>query len=187
MEKSPFFKAIFATAPLGFIILGKDGKILYANSSFYRILRNVGKNEENITSYLNEDEKRSFLAIYGKITAGELSTFIMDVRHDAEAGSVWSTLSVSRGFDPSTGKQFLFGIVQDITEQKEGQEKLISEKDEAEKLTRMKSEFLANMSHEIRTPIHTMIGMNELLLETKLDPEQQEYAAQIRFSAEVLL
>ncbi|TIH13710.1 histidine kinase [Marinifilum sp. JC120] len=52
---------------------------------------------------------------------------------------------------------------------------LQEQKTKAETASRVKTEFLANMSHEIRTPMHSILGMVELLKETNVDNEQQDF------------
>src|SRR5207302_1468356 len=53
-------------------------------------------------------------------------------------------------------------------------------------LDRVKGTFLASLNHEIRTPLSGIIGMADLLLETRLDEEQREYVQAARLCAENL-
>jgi PAS domain S-box-containing protein len=74
-----------------------------------------------------------------------------------------------------------------VIERDKAQADLAAARDQALESTQLKSSFLASMSHEIRTPLNGVIGMAGILLDTKLAPEQREYAETIRSCADALL
>ena len=75
----------------------------------------------------------------------------------------------------------------DITERKETEAVLRAARDEADRATRAKSEFLAMMSHEIRSPMNGVLGIIELLRDTKLEPGQMHMVDLVHQSASSLL
>ena len=80
-----------------------------------------------------------------------------------------------------------FGISRDITKWKTMEEELRETQKQAEIAAKAKSEFLANMSHEIRTPLNAIVGMDELLGDSSLTPEQRELVSVIGTSSGTLI
>jgi PAS domain S-box-containing protein len=78
-------------------------------------------------------------------------------------------------------------VVRDLTEQKDAEQRLISEQQRAEEANRAKSNFLAAMSHEIRTPMNAILGMADLLWETDLSEDQRDYVGRFRRAGASLL
>ncbi|MFA9218034.1 MAG: response regulator, partial [Sphingomonadaceae bacterium] len=79
------------------------------------------------------------------------------------------------------------GSSTDITEARAAHDALLAAKEEAVKAGRAKSEFVANMSHEIRSPMNAVLGMLQLLKQTRMDERQQDYAIKAEAAARALL
>ncbi|MFJ5954478.1 response regulator [Paenarthrobacter sp. NPDC092416] len=99
-------------------------------------------------------------------------------------------IPVSITMSPVQGETGIRGVAtisRDITQRREAEAELMAAREAALESSRLKSEFLATMSHEIRTPLNAVIGLTSLLMGTRLNEVQHQYAQGVKGAGEVLL
>ena len=133
-----------------------------------------------------EDRERILASVDAALEGGEVWSAEYRFRR---ADGAYSTV-VDRAYvvrDAEGRPVRMIGSMSDITGRKQYERELRVAREEAERANRAKSEFLANMSHEIRTPMNGILGMSELLLDTRLSEEQREFAETVRLSGQNLM
>jgi len=116
---------------------------------------------------------------------GEPADITYRIRHPAKG--IRFIRSRSRTRVMPDGALRVYGLVSDVTQDREHEVELERARDEAEAASLAKSQFMANMSHEIRTPMNGILGMTELLLGTPLNDKQRRFAKAVYRSGESLL
>ncbi|MBN1404706.1 MAG: response regulator [Opitutales bacterium] len=80
-----------------------------------------------------------------------------------------------------------FRIFNDISQSKKAMRELVAATESAMAANESKSRFLANVSHEVRTPMNGILGMVQLLRDTAINKEQEDYIDTIQDSCELLV
>lgn len=83
-----------------------------------------------------------------------------------------SELAISRSRN-STGEIFI-AYIRDISKAKAAEKALRDAKDAAELANKAKTQFISAMSHEIRTPFNAVLGILDILGDTKLTKDQKQ-------------
>jgi two-component system cell cycle sensor histidine kinase PleC len=137
-----------------------------------------------------EDRSPYIRAFIGCVESGKTSQW--EFRVSNSDGREWVAWLEGHCETDETGKVIaLFGIFQDVTEQRRMQVRLREARDAAQAADRAKTTFLACMSHELRTPLNAIIGFSDLLQTEIFGPlgsgQYLEYAADIHRSGHHLL
>jgi PAS domain S-box-containing protein len=194
------FRAIFERSSIGIGLCDMKAQIVDINPALCQIL---GYQREELCGKRFIDHishQRGDLELYKQlISETHINEEQSVAKHHIEmerqllhkdGGLVWTHLSVSMIPGSNGEPEFFLAIIEDITERKQTESKLLASQAAAEAGSRAKSEFLATMSHELRTPLNAIMGLSQLLQQEmvgSLNEKQKEYISCIYNSGEHLL
>ena len=164
-----------------------DLKFIDVNDAF---LRASGYSREEVLGHdpfeLEMIASNDELSRVGVALAKHGKAHNVEVRFRKRDGETTPTL-VSASILELGGYDCVLVIMRDIAALKQAEAQIVAASVAAQSATRAKSEFLAGMSHEIRTPMNAMLGMADLLWESRLAPEQREYVRIFRTTGNSML
>jgi len=211
IESENKFRLSFEASAVGMVIVDKNKKFISVNLTFCKIIESTESEllQKSFMDITHPDDikisKRQF-----KKGIDSRTPFTLEKRYITSKGNIrWGLTTVSPIFDKKNQLLYIIAHIQDITESKEIEQKLIESKNNyealaeeyknqndellaaieiAEKSDKLKSEFLQNLSHEIRTPMNAIIGFSDFLdLNSITAEKRKQYINIIKSSGNQLL
>ncbi len=153
-------------------LLGYDSTDFNEANEMWSILIQDESNREKYASHWLEQTKHaksSKLQAEEVVVTAKSGRSLMIEAHLSEVGDFWVCL------------------LNDVTWRNQVERELEGALNETFNANVAKTQFLTNMSHEIRTPLNGVLGMAQLMSETKMNEDQKHFVKTIQKSGEMLL
>ena len=182
------YRSLFDNINLGIIVIDSNYQVIMANKAFgkifgvdaSRILQNKCFTAlSNITGLCDVCFHKNVLKTQNKSVTNR--KIVLEDKREIVIRKI-----TFPNYDEQGNVKACVNVLEDITEELEINT-LKQNYELALNTANIKQEFLANMSHEIRTPMTGVIGMVDILSQTKLDKQQKDYVNTIKQSSESLL
>ncbi|GLT16485.1 hypothetical protein GCM10007938_02610 [Vibrio zhanjiangensis] len=155
-----------------------ETRIIWVNGAFERLTgysqaEMMGKRPSEILQGENTDQEttRKIRDAIDRRASG----FFELLNYNKNGQPYWIEIALTPLYTKEGEVEGFMAVERDITQRVELEASLKVKAVEAEAANIAKSQFLAAMSHELRTPMNGILGVGELLGNTSLNPEQQEY------------
>lgn len=192
LQERQFLKTIYDTMGEGLYVLDQYGTITHVNRKAIQMLgfkesELLGKNAHDLFHQHPLGETTDPMECPIQACVFQTKIYEGVIKFKTKNDQVLTVKVVSQPLMNEGNLQGSVTTFMDISQEQTIADELRLAKEKAERANRAKSEFLANMSHEIRTPLNAVIGLSELMRETKLNTHQADYLNKINQSSQLLL
>ena len=185
LEARQFQRALIDGSPELILQLDERGRISFVNSSFERMTklpreRVLGRRLSQVVEAV-DSQQQPILRQLGQFSQ-QVRTVVRLVGSETDFDLWLNPLHDAHGR--------LSGYAGTLHEISDYQQKIRSLQlcsEQAQQRLTENERMLATMSHELRTPLNGILGMAQLLRETRLDQEQSEYARTLYNSGQAML
>jgi len=184
-QREQELRVILDTTKDGFFTTDKNGKFLSANEAFLHMIGYSGE-ELRLLGFgdLSALETEEDIGARNKRIATN-GFEVFETRLSLKNGKT-AFFEISASFLDATPQKIVY-FCRDTTERKNMEEQLLLAKKQAEAASLAKTRFLSSMSHELRNPLNSILGFAQLMFDTSMTKEQQEYTQCIATSSRILL
>ena len=178
IEEHKRLQTVLDMLPVGVIILRtSDEALLYSNKAIVRIFKDefeeqsAGQISNKFLPEFQPDGRKSIDVFNEFVQQATPIAEIQCLKVDGEPFIArFTTCRINY-----QGELCSLGIVEDVTAEKDYQQKLQDIAQKEYEANQAKSKFLAKMSHEIRTPMNAILGMSELALRENMPDAAYEH------------